>query len=153
MMTISWCKEKGLELIEPNDNLAYDYIESAKETMRVTNLIKDSGSFMWIATQKYYAEYLASYAILMKFGIKTDIHSCVIDVISLFEDEGIINFDLSSVLYSDKKLRIENQYYLRNIPVNYDFSELSDLILRIPSLLRKISIDDIERFRFYISSL
>ena len=55
-----------MRLVEPNNELAEEYFKNAEETLRVTNLIKNSGSNMWLATQKYYTEYLAAYSILMK---------------------------------------------------------------------------------------
>ena len=69
-MSIDWCKNQGMKLIEPNDNLSEEYYKSAEETLRIANLIKNSGSNMWLATQKYYTEYLAAYSLLMKIGIK-----------------------------------------------------------------------------------
>ncbi len=33
---------------------------------------------MWLATQKYYTEYLAAYSLLMKIGIKSEIHKSLI---------------------------------------------------------------------------
>lgn len=124
-MSIAWCKKQGMKLIEPNDNIAEEYYKNAEETLRVTNMIKDSGSNMWLATQKYYAEYLAAYALLMKIGIKTEIHTCTIDVIKLLEKEKIITFSFSKTLEDDKNLRIDNQYYLKNKPVNFDAKEIA----------------------------
>ena len=108
---ISWCKEqnKGLKLIEPNDSLAEEYYKNAEESLRIAVQIKDMGSNMWIATHKYYTEYLAAYAILMKIGIKSEIHSCTIEVIKILEEENIIKIPLSKYLEDDKNLRIENQ--------------------------------------------
>ena len=40
---------------------------------------------MWIATHKYYTEYLAAYSLLMKIGIKSEIHSCTTEVIKILE--------------------------------------------------------------------
>ena len=80
-MSFDWCKKQGLKLITPNTNLSKEYYKNAEETLRITNLIKNSGSNMWLATQKYYTEYLAAYAILMKIGIKTEIHSYTIEII------------------------------------------------------------------------
>ncbi|MBW6461727.1 MAG: hypothetical protein K0B07_01655 [DPANN group archaeon] len=45
-MKIELCKKNGLKLIEPNNNLAEEYYKNAEETLKVTNLIKDSGSNM-----------------------------------------------------------------------------------------------------------
>ena len=115
-MTIKWCKQQGMRLVKPNDNLAEEYYKNAEETLRVSNLTKTTGSNMWLATQKYYSEYLAAVALLLKIGIKTEIHTCTIEIIKLLENEKIITFPYSSVLEEDKQLRIDNQYYLKNRP-------------------------------------
>ena len=149
-MSIEWCKKQGMKLIEPNDNLSEEYYKNAEETLRVTNLIKNSGSNMWLATQKYYTEYLASYALLMKIGIKTEIHSCTIEIIRLLEKENIITFKLSENLEEDKELRIDNQYYLKNRPVDFNSKALSELLLKIRELLDNITKEQIKRIRSLI---
>ena len=149
-MSIEWCKKQGMKLIEPNDNLSEEYYKNAEETLRVTNLIKNSGSNMWLATQKYYTEYLASYALLMKIGIKTEIHSCTIEIIRILEKENIITFKLSENLEEDKELRIDNQYYLKNRPVDFNSKALSELLLKIRELLDNITKEQIKRIRSLI---
>ena len=77
MNKIIWCvrKKGGLSLIEPNPDLAEAYIrkaEEALESMRV-NVIKD-----WKISTAYYTLYFSLYALLMKIGIKCEIHSCTI---------------------------------------------------------------------------
>ena len=149
-MSIGWCKKQGMKLIESNDNLAEEYYKNAEETLRVTNLIKNSGSNMWLATQKYYTEYLASYALLMKIGIKTEIHSCTIEIIRLLEKENIIIFKLSKNLEEDKELRIDNQYYLKNRPVDFNSKALSELLLKIRELLDSITNEQVKHIRSLI---
>ena len=146
-MSIDWCKKQGMKLIEPNDNLSEEYYKSAEETLRVTSLIKNSGSNMWLATQKYYTEYLAAYSLLMKIGIKSEIHSCTIEIINILEKEKIINFEFSKILEEDKELRIDNQYYLKNKPVDFDSKKLSDILLKIRNLLDTITDADVKRIR------
>ncbi|MAE42924.1 hypothetical protein CMO93_04075 [Candidatus Woesearchaeota archaeon] len=144
---IKWCKEKGMKLIDSNNNLAEEYYQNAEETLRVMNKIKDTGSNMWLATQKYYTEYFAAYSLLMKIGIKSEIHSCTIEVIKLLESEKIINFNFSCRLEEDKELRIDNQYYLKNRPVNIESKSLSDLLLNIRNLLDNITKGQINQIR------
>lgn len=153
-MKIKWCFSQGMKLIEPNERIANDYYRHAEETLRVLNLIKDSGSNMWIATQKYYSEYLAAYSILMKIGIKSEIHSCTIEIIRLFEDVGIIDFGFSSVLESDKDSRIDNQYYLKDKAIDLNPVQASMLLLKVRKVLDNMTNkDDIERIREHIQSL
>lgn len=144
---MNWCKNQGLKLIEPNNNLAEEFYKNAEETLRITNLTKNAGSNMWLATHKYYTEYLASYSLLMKIGIKTEIHSCTFEVIKLLEKYKIISINLSKILEDDKELRIDNQYYLKNKPVNSDTHKLSQLLLKIREVLNEITEEQIEFIR------
>ncbi|MBI5393614.1 hypothetical protein HZA96_07145 [Candidatus Woesearchaeota archaeon] len=146
-MSLNWCKKQGMKLIEPNDNLAEEYFKNSEETLRITNLIKDSGSNMWLATQKYYTEYLAAYSLLMKIGIKSEIHSCTIEVIELLEKEKIIDFNFSRILNEDKQLKIDNQYYLKNIPVKFDHKQLSEIVLKVKQILDTITDEQIKKIR------
>ena len=125
-----------MKFAEPSNELAEEYFRNAEETLRVTNLIKDSGSNMWLATQKYYTEYLAAYALLMKIGIKSEIHSCTIEVIKLLEQEKFLDFTFSKILEDDKELRIDNQYYLKNRPVDFDPKRISSILLKIRNLIK-----------------
>jgi len=147
MADIEWCRKKGLKLIEPNSNLAEEYYRNAEETLKVTNLIKDSGSNMWLATQKYYTEYLAAYALLMRIGIKTEIHSCTIKIIELLQEKDIIDFNYADMLKDDKELRIDNQYYLKNRPVDLDSNKLAQLLLKIRHILDTIAEKKIDEIR------
>ena len=151
MMSIEWCKKQGMKLVEPNIMLAEEYYANSEETLRVTNLIKDSGSNMWLATQKYYTEYLAAYALLMRIGIKTEIHSCTIDIIKMMEDKGIIDFKFSAQLIADKELRIDNQYYLKNLPVEFDPKKMANLLLAVRKILDTLTPSQIEIVRKMIS--
>src|SRR3989344_4457360 len=83
MNKIKWCAEKkeGLSLVEPNSDIADAYIkkaEEALESMRV-NIIKD-----WKISTAYYTIYFSLYAILMKTGVKCEIHSCTIEFAKRF---------------------------------------------------------------------
>ena len=142
-----WCKSNGIELIEPNDNLAEEYYNSAEETLKSLALTKDIDSNMWLATKKYYAEYLAAYSLLMKIGIKSEIHSCTIDVIKLLENKNIITFRFFKNLEEDKQLRTDNQYYLKNIPVIVDIEKIRDLLLNVRRLLDNLTKEQIAKIR------
>jgi len=146
-MSLGWCKKQGMKLIEPNDNLAEEYYKNSEETLRVTNLIKNSGSNMWLATQKYYTEYLSAYSLLMKIGIKSEIHSCTIEIINLLEKQKIIDFNFSKILENDKELRIDNQYYLKNRPVDFNPKQLSEILLKIRRVLDTITKEQINTIR------
>jgi len=46
MKKINWCKkqEKGVKLIEPNDNLSEEYFQNSEESLRVLKSITETKS-------------------------------------------------------------------------------------------------------------
>ncbi len=149
MKKISWCKKQvsGIKIQEPNDDLSQEYYENAEESMKVLKSIKETKSNMWLATTKYYIEYFAVYSVLMKMGVKCEIHDCTIALIKFLEDEEVIEKGTSRILENDKKLRIDNQYYLKNIPVNLNFEQLSHFILSIKRSLDSLDNNKIRDLR------
>ncbi|MBU4502496.1 MAG: hypothetical protein KKA79_07905 [Nanoarchaeota archaeon] len=149
MKKINWCKKqkKGIKLIEPNDNLSEEYYQNSEESLKVLRFIKKTKSNMWLATTKYYIEYFAVYSILMKIGIKCEIHDCTISLVRFLEKEGLIKIKISDILEKDKKLRMDNQYYLKNRPVKIDFEKLSEFIVFIKDILDNLNKKKIEELR------
>ena len=115
MGTIQWCagKKGGLQLIEPNENLAEAYLkkaEEALESMRI-NTLKD-----WKISTAYYTIYFSLYALLMKVGVKCEIHACTIAFAKRFFAEY---FTAKEVEFVEDSLqaRIDAQYYVdRTVP-------------------------------------
>jgi uncharacterized protein (UPF0332 family) len=115
MDKITWCagKKEGLSLVEPNYDLANAYIkkaEEALESMRI-NIIKD-----WKISTAYYTIYFSLYAVLMKLGVKSEIHSCTIEFAKRFLtdyfEKNELNFTEDSL-----KARVDSQYYIdRTVP-------------------------------------
>lgn len=153
MEKLKWCINKGIKLVEPNINLSKEYIKNSEETLGVLNITKKTKSNMWIATQKYYFEYFAAYAILTRFGIKSEIHSCTIEIIRFLENENIINFNLSKILEEDKELRIENQYYLKNKETKIDSKELANTLLKVKNITNSITSSKLREVRLQINEL
>ena len=120
MDKIKWCmqQKKGMELVEPSDNLREAYLikaDEALEVLRATD-IRD-----WQLTTAYYAIYHGIYSLLMKIGIKCEIHSCTIEFTKRFLKNHFTPDDFELI---DKALsaRIDSQYYVnREVPdQNYD---------------------------------
>lgn len=155
MKKITWCKKQanGIKIKEPNENLSQEYFKNAEESIRVLRSIKETKSNMWLATTKYYIEYFAIYSVLMKIGIKCEIHDCTIALVKFLEDEEIIEKGISKILEKDKELRIENQYYLKNKFVEIDFEKLSNFILSIKNSLEKLNSEKIKKLREKIKTL
>jgi len=155
MKKINWCKKQkdGIRIQEPNDNVSQEYYKNAEESMKVLRALKKTKSNMWLATTKYYIEYFAIYSVFMKLGIKCEIHDCTIALAKFLEYENIIEKGISKILEDDKELRIENQYYLKNKPVNIDFEKLSGFLLSIKKSLEKLKQDKIRELREEIKKL
>jgi len=149
MNKISWCKKQdsGIKIREPNENLSKEYFENAEESLRVLRSIKATQSNMWLATTKYYIEYFAVYSILMKIGIKCEIHDCTISLVKFLEEKGVLEKGTFKKIEEDKDLRIDNQYYLKNRLVKIDFEELSNFLLSIKKSLNDLDSNKIKNLR------
>lgn len=145
---LRWCcgRDKGLKIIKPNDNLAKEYVQSAEETLSILQDIKGKSN-MWLATIKYYCEYFSVYALLMKLGIKSEIHECTIEICKFLEENRIIPPGFAKKLELDKGLRIDNQYYLKNKHVDLKFEELREFVLRIKDKVNSITLEEINKTR------
>lgn len=144
---LSWCfSKKEVKLIEPNENLAREYLQSAEETLLILKNIEGKSN-MWLATTKYYCEYFACYALLMRLGLKSEIHDCTIEIISFLEKQGVIKKGVAKMLKNDKELRIDNQYYLKNKSVYVNYNALRDFVLEIKEMVSTITNERIEEIR------
>ncbi|MCK4730271.1 MAG: hypothetical protein KAT28_03040 [Candidatus Aenigmarchaeota archaeon] len=154
MKKLEWCLEqkKGIKLVEPSENLAIEYLNSAEESLRVLAKIK-TDSKMWVATTKYYVEYFTFYAFLMRIGVKTEIHSCTIELARYLEEHGFIRKNVSAMLEDDKKLRIENQYYLKNLPISTDLKKLRNFILEIKELIDGLTESKVQIIRASLKTI
>lgn len=148
MVDLTWCKkqEKGIKLIGPNDNLCREYLSSAEETLSILKDLEGKSN-MWLATTKYYFEYFSVYSLLMKIGIKSEIHDCTLAVCKILEDEKILPDGTYEMLEKDKQLRIDNQYYLKNKKVLVDYSKLTDFYLTIKSRINSLTLEKIKSLR------
>jgi uncharacterized protein (UPF0332 family) len=148
MVNLKWCKnqETGIKIIEPNHVLSEDYMKSAEETLVLLKEINHKSN-MWEATMKYYCEYFAIYSLLLRIGIKCEIHDCTIKICEALELSGILPKGTFKILEKDKGLRIENQYYLKNTEVNTNFPELSDFVLKIKNINYSLTFENIKEIR------
>jgi len=148
MEKIKWCQNQknGIKSTEPNDNLAYQYIKNAEESLEVFDKIRETQSNMWLATTKYYIEYFAFYAFLMKIGIKCEIHECTIEIAKICEQNNLMQ-GIASMLQKDKQIRIDNQYYLKNLKVNFDIGKMRKYVLEMKTLIDSINETESENIK------
>lgn len=132
MDKIRWCMQakNGIELTEPNSNLAEAYIKKAEESLETMRLAKSRD---WKISTAYYALYFSLYAILMKIGVKCEIHSCTLEFMKRFLSEYFSSQE-RRLMEDSLKARIDAQYYInRNVPDEvYD-----NMIKRTPEFLVK----------------
>ena len=143
---LRWClkQNKGVSLIELKPHLSSSYIEEADETLE--NVLSAKGK--WKLIMAYYACYNALYAMLMKCGIKCEIHDCTLELMPLFgfgaDDIGYIR--------QLKDDRIQAQYYLKDIALD-DESAVKRFVLQCKTLLADLDSGKIESIREKINSL
>lgn len=132
MDKLVWClrKKDGLCLIEPNSNLAEAYVKKAEDalaSMRV-NTIRD-----WKISTAYYTLYFALYAVLMRVGVKCEIHSCTIEFAKRLLPDYFSAEELD-FLGNSLQARIDSQYYVnRAVPDK----QYNDLIEKAPEFFVK----------------
>ncbi len=153
MDQIKWClnQKKGIELVKPNNNLKEAYLIKAEESL---DTLRTSKSRDWQLTTAYYTIYNGIYSLLMKIGVKCEIHSCTIKFTKRFLKNHFSNEDLKLI---DKAFsaRIDSQYYVnRKVPnQNYEL-----IINKTPTFLVKcknivLEQKEIENIRNQLSSL
>ena len=102
-----WCckQKRGIELIELKPHLDESYMKESGEDFDELSSV----GIKWKSIIAYYSCYEAFYSLLMKCGIKCEIHDCSLVLMGLF------GFTEGEVIYMRelKKLRQENQYYLK----------------------------------------
>lgn len=111
MASLRWCcKQKdGIKLAEPNDNLAKGYIKMAENSIGTMTREKNYNISFSISAC-YYSMYYSLYSVLMKSGIKCEIHSCTIEIMD----------KLLKKFYSDKDIAIiKKAFKLRGIAQCY----------------------------------
>ena len=149
MDKIRWCanKKDGLRLIEPNSNLAEAYFkkaEEALESMRI-NIIKD-----WKISTAYYTIYFSLYALLMKIGIKCEIHSCTIEFAKQFFKEYFSKEEFDFIEAS-LKARTDSQYYIDRVVPDQQYQNMiksvPELLIKCKSVLLKLNENKINEIR------
>jgi len=137
---IRWCcnQDKGISLIELKPHLSESYIKEADQTLETVLNVKGK----WKVITGYYACYNALYSILMKCGIKSEIHECSIELMELF---GFSNDEID-YMRKLKEDRIQTQYYLKEIFLK-DEKEVKRFILKCKEILNGLSSNKIEEIR------
>ncbi|MCX6819641.1 MAG: hypothetical protein NT129_06625 [Candidatus Aenigmarchaeota archaeon] len=138
------CQKKGIKLIVAKPHLSRSYIEEADATLE--NVFSTKGK--WKLITAYYACYNALYSILMKCGIKCEIHDCTIELMSLFD----FTRDEIRFMTRLKEDRIQAQYYLKNVELRNE-ADVKNFILRCKVLLNDLNSEEINNVRKNIENM
>ncbi|MBP2133298.1 uncharacterized protein (UPF0332 family) [Methanomicrobium sp. W14] len=132
MNEMNWCKDKrkGLKLTEPSENLSEAYFEKAEDSLAVMNSL-DSPD--WIISTGYYSMYYSLYAVLMKVGVKSEIHICTIAFMKeclrdFFSEEEAERMDKARLM------RVQSQY---SVTREFSSSQAEKIATAAPLFLLK----------------
>jgi len=116
MASIEWClkQKSGIEIIEPNENMSNSYLDMAEESIKVIDKMEQSR--IWTATTAYYTFYYSLYALMLRIGVKCEIHSCSLAFMEKCLN-GLYNNQDISMIKKAFSARIDLQYYA-NRPVD-----------------------------------
>jgi len=157
MVTLKWCcgKKEGIQLIEPNENLSKGYIEMAEAAIGTMN--REKGLNMQFAISAcYYSMYYSLYAILMKIGVKCEIHTCTLEFMKSVLNDFYSKEDFKII---DKAFDARNtsQYYVDKIvskeDIDFIMSNASYFLSKSKEILSKINEKDVKRIRAKIEKL
>ncbi len=144
MSKLDWClkQKNGIELIEPNTIIARSYIKDADDSL----IAMERNIGKWRIVTAYYSCYNAFYALLMRSGIKCEIHDCTLELMGLFE------FSEQERLFVKhlKELRIGVQYYLRS-PSEIELVSVKRFVVHCKELMLKLDEDKIYKLREVLS--
>lgn len=143
---IEWCclKKDGIRIVDENERVAKEYLVSAESDL----LEMKKSSLKWKNIQAYYACYNSFYAILVRVGVKCEIHDCSLELIALFD----FNEDDIKLMKNLKKLRTNVQYYLKE-PKAVDERAIAGFVLKCKHIFSSLSFDGVKEIREKINEL
>ncbi|MBU2497006.1 MAG: HEPN domain-containing protein [Nanoarchaeota archaeon] len=157
MGSIRWCcKQKdGIRLIEPNENLAAAYIKMAEDALGTMNRERNFNRTFAISAC-YYSMYYSFYSILMKIGIKCEIHSCTLELMK-FAFSNFYSKEDVRILEKAFECRNISQYYVDKIvsekDFNFIFSKAPYFVNKCKGILSKINEENTKQIRAKIENL
>jgi uncharacterized protein (UPF0332 family) len=105
----------------------------------------------WILTTAYYARYFALYALLIKLGIKSEIHDCSIATARLLAKNKIITPNLVTDITQAKQTRIDTQYYvtkeLKQEEIIRNVESARKFVLEIQKSIEEVSAEQTNNIR------
>jgi len=156
MVSIYWClkTKKGLELVESSENMSSSYLKMAEESLRMIQ--KNKESRIWLASISYYTMYYSLYAIMMKIGVKCEIHNCSLEFMKQFLPNFYSKNDCE-LIHTAFELRNDLQYYPDRLVDDSILLKISqkapDFFVKSRKILYSISESEINLIREKLSKL
>ncbi len=110
MVSIKWCLQHkdGISLIEPNSNMSDSYIKMAEESIASLESVQQSK--LWTAVMSYYIFYYSLYSLMIKLGVKCEIHSCSLEFMKQYLGH-FYNAQDAEMIKNAIRAREDLQYY------------------------------------------
>lgn len=146
---IEICLNKWARTIEPNDTLAYAYLQKSRHDLVVLRSISEEDT-EWKSTVAYYARYHILTALLLKIGMECKNHNCSLKLAEyLFQD--MITINQFKEIKEAKKQRINLQYYtdrtVEKEEFEHNMKSVDDFVDKIQQIIESITREDIEKIR------
>lgn len=137
---ITWClkQKRGISFIKPNIIISENYFNRARIDLNNLNNQDD----VWKIIVSYYICYNAFYSILIRYGIKSEIHSCTLELLNYFEYIKKY-YDFFDDL---KEQRTNVQYYLKE-PGKINFLEIKTFVDYCELELSEVNQSKIDELR------
>lgn len=155
MVGISWClkQKNGIELVEPSEEMSESYLKMAEEAVEE---IKNVKSQRWISSTTYYSLYYCLYSIMMKLGVKCEIHQCSIEFMKCFLTD-FFNLEEIDLIGKGFKYRKNLQYYpdklIDNKKLEFVKLEVSNFLVKTKEVLLEISEEKVDEIRSKIKEV
>lgn len=150
MVSIRWCaqQKKGLEIVEPNTAMANSYLKMAEESISVLKGVEKSA--LWTATTTYYIFYYSLYSLMMRVGLKCEIHTCTLECMKHVFMQWYEKKDIEMIGRAFQA-RIDLQYYADR-PVDTKVIEetkryCKEFFIKTKDIISKIRKDDIDQIQ------
>lgn len=137
-------KQKKIEIVQPNKNVAEAYIQRSNESLISAKTLLKIGNLKDSVALAYYSMYHYLLAILFRVGIKSESHTgSIILLKEIFEIDN-------SIIEKAKSERIDKQYYV-DFKVNKEEAEnmikiAEEFIAELTNLLAKLTEGEINLY-------
>ncbi len=151
MVSMKWCLnvKNGIELVNPNNNMSNSYLKMAEESLRIIKNVDSSK--IWAASTSYYTIYYCLYSLMMKFGVKCEIHACSIEFMKQFLMEFYNSEDVN-LIETGFEIRNNLQYYpdrfFDSKKLEFIKTKSADFVVKTKEILSKITEKDIQQVRY-----